>query len=122
MTKNKIKLSIIALAVLTSSLSAGWMINGKKVMNEYPLQKGIRSIEHGGTLSAIEAYSDGIGVIVEGNNLNEDNKIDNSAFNNTVFKYGTEAKLNNLTIGEQVSLGFNNQAPTIKEIKLAIIL
>lgn len=58
--------------------------------------------ENGGSKSAIEAYSDGGGSIVIGNNSDAVKPIDNSPMNELVFKYGQEAKNNGASIVDQV--------------------
>lgn len=65
-----------------------------------PLPLSSRSTESGGTLSAIDAYQDGVGAMV----VETGRGIDNAAMNTLVFKYGNEAKNNTLTVGDQVLL------------------
>lgn len=65
-----------------------------------PLSIANKATENGGTLSAIDAYQDGVGAMVVENGRG----IDNSAMNNLVFKYGTTAKSNTLSLPDQVLL------------------
>ncbi len=117
MKKRNIMLSIATISLITSTLSASWIINGKAIMNEHPLQSSIRSIENGGTLSAIDAYQDGVGVFIDGSGVTNSDQIDNSAFNKLVFKAGPLAKINETTISEQILFGVDNDfIPTADDI------
>lgn len=58
------------------------------------------AIEHGGTKPAIDAYRDGAGAYVIGSQGGV--KMDNSPMNNLVFKFGEEAKANNVRLDDQV--------------------
>jgi hypothetical protein len=70
-----------------------------------------RSVDNGGSLPAIDAYRDGIGIMVDGYIL------DNSAMNTLVFKYGTSAKTSGLNIADEVlKVG---GTPTALDITLA---
>lgn len=81
----------LILSMVLSSLMYGFV---------NPLPVSSKAIENGGTLSAIDAYQDGVGAML----IQDGRGVDNSAMNTLVFKYGSEAKENNLWIGEQVLL------------------
>lgn len=68
-----------------------------------------RSIDNGGVLPAIDAYTDGVGLFIEGE------FVDNSAMNKLVFKYGADAKKDGINI---VDATFNNN-PSVADIILA---
>jgi hypothetical protein len=119
---NKIKLSLITLGLIGSSLSAAWIINGVETNIEHPLQLSERSVENGGNLSAIDAYEDGVGVFMIDSPAVDSTKIDNSAFNELVYKYGEVAKLAGISISDQVLSGVNNPEPTEEDIRLANII
>ena len=69
-------LNSIVIVALSTSLSASWIINGKIISNEHPLQESIRSIENGGSLYAIDAYQDGLGVFIDGSGTSNKNQVD----------------------------------------------
>lgn len=81
----------LILSVILSSLMYGFV---------NPLPNSSKSTENGGTLSAIDAYQDGVGAMV----IEKGRGIDNSAMNTLVFKYGSTAKSNTLSVGDQVLL------------------
>ncbi len=81
MKKRNIVLSIAIITLITSTLSASWIIGGKSIMIEHPMNPSVRSIENGGTLSAIDAYQDGVGVLLDTGLETSNSKVDNSAFN-----------------------------------------
>jgi len=115
----KIVISTSLAILMASTLSANWFIGGKKIIGEFPIQdKSLLTTDHGGNLSAADAYKDGVGVyMVE--NISSYSKINNDAYNKLVLKYGTIAKQNNLSITEQVLSGNNPTPPTQTEINLA---
>lgn len=80
--------------ILSAFLSADTFIPSGVLSSEF------KATDNGGTLNAIDAYKDGIGALVINN---PGFSINNSAMNNLVFKYGETAKINNLTIFDQVS-------------------
>jgi hypothetical protein len=83
--------NLIIISLSSSMLLAETFIN--------PLPNSVKSIENGGALQAIDAYKDGIGVQI----INEIGvATDNSPMNNLVFKFGEEAKANNVNLVEQV--------------------
>lgn len=67
--------------------------------NTIPLPTNSLSTENGGTLSAIDAYSDGIGITVS---TNKGTQLNNSPLNTLVYKYGTAAKTNNTDLKSYV--------------------
>lgn len=81
----------VLLSLVLSSLMYGFV---------NPLPNSSKSIENGGTLSAIDAYQDGVGAMV----VKSGRGIDNSVMNALVFKYGSEAKDNGVILGDQVIL------------------
>lgn len=87
---------------LVLSLVCCSLIYGVGFVN--PLPTSSRALENGGTLSAIDAYQDGVGAMVS----QDGRGIDNSAMNALVFKYGNEAKDNNINLCDQVVLSGNN--------------
>lgn len=101
-----------------SALSSEWIMKGKYKMLEYPLEFKLRSTETGGSLYAIDAYRDGVGVIIQGKSL-ENSVISNIAINTLVKKYGIIAKENSLNLSDQVLIGVNKIAPTVKDIEYA---
>lgn len=66
-------------------------------LTNIPINNNLLSDENGGFKKAIDAYSDGIGVLTAGK-LN----IDNSPMNILVYKYGDSASKNNKTLKEYV--------------------
>ena len=118
----KVVLGTIVVASLASALSANWFIHGKKMIGTFPIQdKSVLSTDHGGDLSPIDAYQDGNGVYIAGN-IGVDSKINNSAYNDLVLKYGKAAKLSGLSITKQVLIGNNGNIPTAKDIRLANLI
>lgn len=65
-----------------------------------PLPITSKSVENGGSLSAIDAYQDGVGAMI----IEKGRGVDNSAMNTLVFKYGATAKSNTLSLPDQVIL------------------
>ena len=85
---------IIVLSLIVSGLLAvdfPLKMNGKIVMDKHPLPITSLSQESGGSLSAIDAYQDGIGVLL-GSAPSSVIQLDNSALNILVHKYGEAAK------------------------------
>jgi surface protein len=72
-------------------------------LNKIPLSFNFLSFENGGNKTAIDAYSDGIGLYVTG----EDKSY--KAMNELVFKYGEEAKKAGETLKDFVISNGNNQ-------------
>ena len=101
------KKKLILLSLISSSiLSADAFIN--------PLPNSVKSIDNGGTKSAIDAYKDGIGAeLIDKPGI----ATDNSAMNVLTIKYGEAAKVNNVTIVDQVVYGNSN--PTSADLALA---
>jgi hypothetical protein len=92
--KKIIVLSLIVSGLLASSIineRPPLIINKQTVMVQHPLPVTSLSVESGGTLSAIDAYSDGVGVLL-GESPTALNQVDNSALNTLVHKYGQAAK------------------------------
>lgn len=88
--KNK----LIGISICISALlSADTFVN--------PLSNSMKAIDNGGAKQAIDAYKDGVGVIVL-DNLGLKTQVDNSAMNTLVFKYGESAKINNKSIASEV--------------------
>jgi hypothetical protein len=83
----------IILSLIAASLFAEvpLTLNGKIVMEKHPLPITSLSVESGGSLSAIDAYSDGVGVLL-GESPSSVVQVDNSALNTLVHKYGQAAK------------------------------
>jgi len=86
--------------------------NGNLLSKKIPLDNKFLSNENGGTLSAIDAYSDGIGIYTVGL---ENKKF--SAMNELVFIHGEEAKKSGETLKE-----FVLENGSIKEKELASLL
>ena len=82
------KKKILLLLAIVTIASADIQIGQMKIKNPV-LSLQYLSVEHGGTKAMIDAYSDGIGVVVVGN---PGIKADNEAVNKLVFKYGEKAK------------------------------
>lgn len=95
--------------ILTSLLCVGlanslFAVEGKVKLSKSPIDTNFLSVENGGSKSAIDAYSDGIGMMITSSKL----KLDNSKMNNSVFTDGLLAKnevvslkefLNNKSVG-----------------------
>lgn len=92
---NKIKLSTIAFILNVSTLLSA----SQSFTN--PLGSNFKSTDNGGTLPAIDAYKDGVGVIVL-DNLGTGTQVDNSAMNTLVYKYGEEAKIEGVSVVNKV--------------------
>lgn len=86
------KKSLLLSLVCCSFMYAAGFVN--------PLPVSSKALENGGTLSAIDAYQDGVGAMVVENGRG----IDNSAMNKLVFKYGNAAKDSLLSVGDEVLL------------------
>jgi len=78
--------SLLCLGLITS-LSAVETA-GKVKLSKSPIDLNFLSVENGGSKSAIDAYSDGVGMAVVGNSIT----VDNSKMNNSVFTEGLLAK------------------------------
>lgn len=85
-----IKLGIVPLASVSLLIAAS------------PMMPTSMSTDNGGTKLAIDAYSDGAGILMI--NQAADTKFDNSSMNKLVFKYGDAAKSSNTTIKNQVNV------------------
>lgn len=66
-----------------------------------PLSPSFKALDNGGSLDAIDAYQDGVGVVITGDNTIV---INNSPMNTLVFKYGEAAKENGVPLVEQVQV------------------
>jgi hypothetical protein len=90
---------------LSISLLTSTILIGDSFIN--PLPNSVKSIDNGGTKSAIDAYKDGIGAeLIDKPGV----ATDNSAMNTLVLKYGEAAKANNVTIVDQVVYGTSPEA------------
>lgn len=116
---SKISLSMIAIGLISSVALADWVVKGKVAMPAYPMDINSRSVENGGTMSAQEAYSDGVGTIVKGN---IGSRVDNTAMNALVKKYGLIAAENGVSIDAQVLEGTNDSAPSAQDVTFAKII
>lgn len=105
-----ITLSFLSISLLTAS-TLPLYTDGKKVMEVNPLDHSVRSVETGGSLTANQAYSDGIGMFISGG-LSQIDDIDNSAMNNLVKKYGIVADAAGSNLAIYVK---NNPDSTIDE-------
>jgi surface protein len=85
----KILVGIVIGSLVASYLSANVIKTEKIKLSKSPIDKKFLSVENGGTKSAIDAYSDGIGLSIVGTE-----NIDNSSMNENVYVYGSEAKAN----------------------------
>ena len=92
--KKVIGKSLICLSLLMSS---GYAVetSGKVKLAKSPIDPSFLSVENGGSKTAIDAYSDGIGMSVVGV---DNTKIDNSKMNNNVFEFGDQAKLSDKSL------------------------
>lgn len=118
----KIILATTISVVTASVLSASWFAGGKKYFGEFPIQDtSVLTKDHGGTLDPADAYSDGTGVYVA-ENISVASKIDNTAYNQLVVKYGEAAKKNGKTLEAQVQAGINGKLPTKKDLKFLSII
>lgn len=84
----KIIISGMLSLIVAASLGANSNIERNK-LSKSPIGANFLSVENGGTKSAIDAYSDGVGLFISGA---DNSKIDNSAMNKAVFSHGEEAK------------------------------
>lgn len=82
----KILITSLLCGMFLTSLSAAE--GGKVKLTKSPIDTDFLSVENGGSLSAIDAYSDGVGMSVVGNSIT----VDNSKMNNSVFTDGLLAK------------------------------
>jgi hypothetical protein len=99
----------IYLSLIINSILSADIINNSEI-----LHNSVKSFDNGGTKSAIDAYKDGIGAeIVDKPGVSTDN----SAMNILTIKYGEEAKINNVTVVDQVIYGNSN--PTSADLALA---
>jgi len=113
---NRIRLSLITLGVIGTSLSAAWFNGDVEVLAEYPLPLNERSVDNGGTKTLTEASGDGIGVIIDNAEIGNSNKVDNSAFNTLLYKYGKEAEISGLSLADYVINEYNNGNPKITRV------
>lgn len=105
----KIILTGVVLASLITSLNANQKYEKFKLPKN-PIDKSFLSIENGGNKSAIDAYSDGIGLSVVGIE-----SLDNSAMNELVFVHGEKAKANEVNLKDYLeNLG------TSKDIEIIV--
>jgi surface protein len=107
--KKLLSLSLIGI-FFSINLSANEGLSLGK-LKKIPLNLDFLSTENGGNKSAIDAYSDGIGIYTVGL---EDKKF--SAMNELVFKYGEEAKKNGETLKEHVLDKGNNKEQEIASL------
>jgi hypothetical protein len=66
-----------------------------------PLPTSVKATDNGGVKQAIDAYKDGVGVLLVDKPGIE---TDNTAMNILVYKYGEEAKINNVLLSDNVLL------------------
>lgn len=94
---------IMILSIISNYCLASLFIN--------PLGMSFRSVDTGGTLKTIDAYKDGIGVIIVG-----DNQF--AGYNDFILKYGDVAKTNNSAVLDYVINSGSN--PVEKELALTL--
>jgi hypothetical protein len=85
-------MSIAAIAALfaTGAQAAYFTTDSRLVLQKHPLPASVRSTDFGGTKQAIDAYEDGVGVVLS--TVNPDLNVDNSPTNELVYKYGAKVK------------------------------
>ena len=106
--------------IITSKTTSGWEMDGKKISGAFPIgDKNILTKAHGGNLSPITAYSDGMGVKVVSSTSMLGSAINNSAYNKLVFKYGEAAKASGLSLADQILNGENKTVPSMQDIRMA---
>jgi hypothetical protein len=109
----KIALSLILCSfMLHAETKEGLWVDGKQITTKLPLAPECLSFENGGKLNAIEAYQDGVGLIINGAEA-----VNNTAMNTLVFKFGQEAKDNGVGLVDEVINVSGISTPT--DIKLA---
>jgi hypothetical protein len=86
--------------ILIGSLIISSLLIGNNKLPNFPIEKKFLSNENGGEKTAIDAYSDGVGIYTVSKF-----GIDNSAMNELVFIYGEEAKKD----GESLKKYINEQ-------------
>ncbi|MDK2063322.1 BspA family leucine-rich repeat surface protein [Aliarcobacter butzleri] len=111
----KIIISCMLSLSLISGLSANSNFERTKLVKS-PIDKNFLSVENGGTKSAIDAYSDGVGLFISGT---DNSKIDNSAMNQAVFVLGEEAKKEGISLKQK--LGDKNLNADIEIIASGIV-
>ena len=100
--------------------SSNWTMGGKVFRGKFPIGDPLASTkEHGGDLTPLEAYSDGMGVKIIATTSAPGETINNSAYNDLVFKYGQAAKASGLSLADQVLTGTNKVIPSVKDIRMA---
>lgn len=88
--KKLLTLSLMAISLIANEY-VPLKLKGEVVMEKHPLPVTSLSHESGGSLPAIDAYSDGVGVLlIDG--LTGGVQTDNSGLNTLVYKYGEIAK------------------------------
>jgi len=113
----KIVLSVLAIGLgagcLFGAQTNGWYVNGERITKNFPIEDpNLVSIDNGGKKTAVEAYSDGVGVfIVKGNFKNELNKL--------ILKYGNDAAKNNLSVYDYILTGPGVAKASSEDIALA---
>lgn len=105
----KIILLTIAMAMLSGSVFA----DSGKIFRMNPLSSAFKAKDNGGTLDAIDAYQDGVGVVVIGDNTTV---INNGAMNTLVFKYGEAAKKTGVLLTDQVLLSDSAKDKMLAEL------
>ncbi len=117
MKKNLTISTVCALALFSSAYGAEPVSVANNTYVEMAstlLLPADRSIDTGGNLSAIQAYSDGIGAVVTSD---PSAPVDNTAMNNLVFKFGEAAQANSITVAEQVL--YNSPSASASDIASA---
>lgn len=106
--KKILPLAVVAALSITTSLFA----DGASKIGEIPIEKKFVSTDNGGNISAIDAYSDGVGIFVVDKEGKP--KKDNSRMNRMVYKYGAEAK----AAGEKLVDYVNDNGTPIEKISV----
>ena len=119
-TSNLFAVADTPASTISSKLSSNWVMDGKKMSGAFPI-RDVKTLTkaHGGNLSPITAYSDGMGVKVVSSTSMLGSAINNSAYNKLVFKYGEASKASGLSLADQVLTGTNKVVPSVKDIKQA---
>jgi surface protein len=91
-------LGIVVSCLLLTNLSA------LEKLEKSPIDKNFLSVENSGTLKAIDAYSDGVGMFIVDNSK----KLDNSRMNNSTYAYGIKAKSEHKNLFEFMNIKKNN--------------
>ena len=117
--KNILTAAVVLGVAATAAQAHPLYMSGKRVMDVNPLHASVLSVENGGTLTAIDAYQDGVGLVIVSISISGKISVSNEPMNILVTKYGQTAKDNGVQLPDYV---LSNPAATDKDVIFANLI